>query len=266
MALKAIIDSLDGLDEGLKSHYRAGTADEGTEGKFVLAVDGVGGFALENVTGLKSALGAERTARERAEGQIAKFKDLDPDKARRALEEVEQLKAIDPAKEADKLANTKFEAAKAQLIEAHSAELQGREQRIGLLTKTVEELLIDAAATAALAEAKGSVELLLPHVRKHTKVKEVDGRFTVEVIDGAGNARIAGSKGEPMDIKGLVAEMRQSDTFARAFDGEGHSGSGKVEDAGAGGRPKNFNPADLVDPAKRTAAIAARFPDLARAS
>ena len=232
MALKAILDSLDDIDDGLKEHYRPGKAEEGTDGKFVLDAIPVGGFALENVEGLKSALGKERTTRERLEKDVVKFKDLDPDRARAALEELEQLKAIDPTKEADKIANSKFEAAKAQLLEKHLDELGERDQRIGHLTKSVEELLIDAAATTALAEAKGSVELLLPHVRKHTKVKEVDGKFVVEVVDAAGNGRIADGQGTPMDIKSLVAEMRQSDTFARAFDGEGQSGSGKVHDNG----------------------------------
>lgn len=234
MALKAVVDTLDDAPETLREHYRAGTANEGTEGKFVLAVEAVGGFALEDVSGLKSALGKERTTREKLERDVVKFKDLDPEKAREALAKLEELGSLDPAKEADKIANTKFEAAKAQLLEKHTGEIIAREERIGFLSKAVENLLIDAAATAALAEAKGSVQLLLPHVKAHARVKEVDGKFTVEVVDAAGNGRIADAKGAPMGIKDLVAEMRESDAFARAFEGEGHSGTGKTPDAPAG--------------------------------
>ena len=229
MALKAIIDSVEGLPDGVKEHYT-----ERDDGKFVLSVDPVDGFALEDVTGLKTALGKERTSREKLERDVVKFKDLDPDKAREALAKLDELTQIDPAKEADKIANTKFEAAKAQLLEKHNGEISSRDERIGHLSKTVESLLIDAAATQALAEAKGSVELLLPHVRAHTRVKEEDGKFTVEVVDKDGNARIGDAKGGIMDIKGLVAEMRQSDTFGRAFEGSGQSGSGK-QPGGAGG-------------------------------
>jgi hypothetical protein len=255
MAIKAIIDKLEDVAEPLREHYRAGTPDEGAEGRFVLGVESVSGFALENVDGLKSALGKERTQREKLERDVVKFKDLDPEKAREALAELETLKAIDPSKEADKIANTKFEAAKAQLLEKHTGEIKAREDRIGLLTGTVESLLIDAAATAALAEAKGSVELLLPHVRKHAKVKEVDGRFLVEIVDKDGNGRIADGKGTPMDIKGLVAEMRESETFARAFDGDGHSGTGKEPDNKGGNVKGDFG----GDREARQAAIASKF-------
>lgn len=82
------------------------------------------------------------------------------------------------------------------------------------------------------------MDLLLPHVRTHTRVKEVDGKFYVEVIDKDGNARIADGKGTPMTIQGLVAEMRGSDTFGRAFEGSGNSGSGKQPGHGGGGAAK----------------------------
>lgn len=250
MALKAILEKLDDAPEALREHYAE------KDGKFYLSVDAVDGYALEDVSGLKSALGKERTTREALEKQVVKFKDLDPDKALAALAELEELKKIDPSKEADKIANTKFENAKAQLLEQHGREVETRDGRIKLLESTVESLLVDAVATAALAEAKGSVELLLPHVRKHTRVKEADGKFTVEVIDGEGNGRIADAKGTPMDIKGLVAEMRGSDTFARAFDGDGHSGSGKEID-NPGGKPPKGDMGGSRD--ERRAAIAAKF-------
>lgn len=256
MALKALLASLDGIDDATKALYVE------KDGKFVLDVEGVEGFALEDVSGLKTALGKERTARENAERLTAAFKDIDPAKAKDALAKVEEWGNLDPSKEADKIANSKFEAAKAQLLEKHTGEITARDERIGHLSKTVESLLIDQAATAALAEAKGSVELLLPHVRAHTRVKEVDGRFTVEVVDKDGNAKIADSKGTPMDIKGLVAEMRQSEAFGRAFEASGNSGTGKQPGNGTGGGVQKGNFGGTRE--ERTAAIAARFPDLAK--
>lgn len=256
MALKALLASLDGIDDATKALYVE------KDGKFILDVDPVDGFALEDVNGLKTALGKERTTREKLERDVVKFNDLDPDKARSALTELEELKRLDPNKEADKIANSKFEAAKAQLLEKHTAEVQALKDRDSQLTKTIEGLLIDAAATSALAEAKGSVELLLPHVRAHTRVKETDGKFTVEVVDKDGNAKIADAKGTPMDIKGLVAEMRQSDAFGRAFEASGNSGTGKQPGNGGvgGGQKGNFGGSRE----ERTAAIAAKFPDLAK--
>lgn len=235
MAIKAIVDKLEDAPEALRAEYRPGTADEGADGKFVLNVDGVGGFTLENVSGLKSALGKERTSRETLERQVVAFKDLDPEKARAALVELEQLRAIDPTKEADKIANSKFEAAKTQLLEQHGKEIGARDTRIQLLSGVVDGALRRQEAVQAIADAKGSVELLLPHVLAHTKLTEADGKFRTDVVDKDGNVRIADAKGTPMDIKGLVAEMRGSETFARAFDGDGQSGSGKKLDTGGGG-------------------------------
>lgn len=249
MAIKAILTAIDQAPEALREHYTE------RDGKFVLSVDPVDGFALEDVNGLKSALGAERTKREQLERDVIKFKDLDPEKAREALAKLAEFEGIDPTKEADKIANTKFEAAKAQLLEKHQADLGALNERNGHLTKTVESLLIDAAATAALAEAKGSVELLLPHVKSQVRVKELDGKFTVEVIDAAGNGRIADGKGTPMDIKGLVAEMRKSKTFAAGFEGSGHEGSGSQQ-PGA----RSYSKGDMGGTAEeRKAAIRAKF-------
>lgn len=256
MALKAIVDKIDDAPEALREHYVAGTAENGAEGKFILAVESVGGWALEDVSGLKSALGKERTTREKLERDVVAFKDLDPAKAKAALSELEELKKLDPTAEADKIANTKFEAAKAQLLEKHGADIAAKEERIGKLSGAVDRLVRQAAATAAIAEARGSVDLLLPHVLAHTKVKETDaGDFIVEVVDRDGNARIGDSKGSLMDIKGLVAEMRQSDTFARAFDGDGHSGGGKQPDALSG--PKKGDMGGSRE--ERRAAIASKF-------
>lgn len=264
MALKAIVDSLDSINEAVRGEYREGTADEGLEGKFVLAVEGVNGYALENVSGLKSALGKERTAREKLESDVVKFKDLDPDKARQALTELEELKALDPNKEADKIANSKFEAAKAQLLEKHRGELEAATGEITNLRSTVENLLIDQVATSALAAEKGSVDLLLPHVKNSTKVKQVDGKFVVEVVDREGNARIADSNGNPMTIKDLVAEMKASDTFSRAFEASGQTGSG-MNPGGGGGAPSSKKGDFGGSREDRKSAIASMFPDLAKA-
>ena len=51
MSLKAIVDA---VPEGLEDHYVAGT--EANDGKFILSVESVNGFGLEDVGGLKRTL------------------------------------------------------------------------------------------------------------------------------------------------------------------------------------------------------------------
>jgi hypothetical protein len=221
MALKALVETIDSVPETARAFYKE------DNGKFILDVEPVEGFALEDVAGLKNTLGKEMTLRKKLERDVVKFKDIDPDKARDALARLEELGNIDPTKEADKIVNERLEAAKRQLLEKHGEEIKTRDGRIAGLTKTVENLMIDQVATAALAEAKGAVELLLPHVQRHTRVREdANGNFVVEVVDKDGNARIGNSKGDAMTIKDLVQEMAKSETFGRAFEGSGHSGSG----------------------------------------
>lgn len=253
--LKAVVEKIEDAPETVRSFYKARD-----DGKFVLSVEEADGYALENISGLKSALGKERSTREQLERDVVRFKDIDPDKAREALAKWEEFQAIDPAKEADKIADTKFNAAKDQLVKKHGDEIKTREDRIARLTGAVDGLTRKQQATAAIADAKGAVELLLPHVLSHTKVKETDaGEFMTQVVDAAGEVRF-NSAGEPMTVKELVAEMRGSESFSRAFDGDGQSGSGKQPDKTGGTQKADFG----GDKAARTAAIAKKFPGLSR--
>lgn len=258
MTLKAIVETTEGMDETLAAFY------EPVEGVgYRLRVEPAGTWALEDVGGLKSALEKERGRADKLDRQFRKYADLDPDKAREALAKYEELSAIDPAKEADRLAHEKVEAAKRQLQEHSQSEIAKREERIGQLTGVLQETMIDREATAALAEAKGSVDLLLPHVQRYTRVRESeDGRFAVEIVDREGNARIKDSSGAPMSIRDFVAEMRSSDTFGRAFEASGQSGTGRVSPNGSAGGAGVNRGSWTGSKEDRAAAIASKFPDL----
>lgn len=229
MALKAIVDATE--HAGLADHFKSEYVER--DGKFFLDVTSVDGYELDNVAGLKTTLGKEMTTRKELEKTVVKFKDIDPQKAREALAKLEELEQIDPSKDIDKIANTKFEAAKSQLIKKHGEELDAEKGRSGKYRNKIEKLMVDNVATAAVANAKGSIELLLPHIQKSTRVVEDGDDFKVEVIDKDGNVRIGDSKGQPMTISELVAEMRNSDTFGRAFEGDGQTGTGKKPTNGA---------------------------------
>lgn len=251
MALKALVEKIDELPEPVRAFYAE------KDGKFVLDVESVDGFALEDVGGLKSTLGKEMTRRKALEKDFAKFKDIDPDKAREALVKLEELGNIDPLKEADKIIDQRLKAATGQLVEKHTKELQAERAEKQSLEAAFSEVLIDQAATAAIAEAKGSVELLLPHVQRHTRVRKLeDGRRVVEVVDKDGTVRIADSKGNPMTITDLVAEMRKSEAFGRAFEGTGNSGSGmRPPNQPGGGSPQIKSARDLKNEHERAAFV-----------
>ncbi|MCK5018552.1 MAG: hypothetical protein KAS32_15940 [Candidatus Peribacteraceae bacterium] len=232
MALKAILDNLEGLPDDVKSEYKAGTGD--LAGKFLLDVTPVSDFALENVKGLKTALSSERTSRETLEKQVSVFKDIDPDKAREAIKKVGEMKDWKP----DDKVREQIEATTNQLVEKHKGEIAGKDTNIAGLTKQLEKNMITATATQSIAGLKGSPELLLPHVERSTRMRQTEnGQFVVEVVGSDGNPRISPAAGStaPMTIDELVGEMKNNDTFAPAFAGSGASGSGSSGSGDNGG-------------------------------
>jgi hypothetical protein len=229
--LKSVIDSLDAVDEGFRSHYKAGTAEQGLDGKFILDVEAFNGFGLENVDGLKNALSSERTALAAEKARTKAFEGLDPVAAKDAVAKIKELGTLDPKKDVDRLVEEKLNAQLTQLNDRHTSEKTQLEKKIeardGLLKSTFQR----EAAVKEIAAAKGDVDLLLPHVLPSVafELEEgEDGSLTpkTKVIDEKGNTRIGDSQGGSMTIAQRVAEMKNSEKFARLFDGSGHSGSG----------------------------------------
>ena len=218
MGLKRVLDTIDGVDAGLAKLYV-----KSDDGKYRLDVEGDD----DALVVLKGVVSKERSLRESAEKRVAAFKGLDPDVVRETLQRWDAVKDIDPTKEADKLAEQKVKAREAQLVAKHTSDITARDERIAFYKKAVEQSLIRDKAAMAIAEAKGSVKLLMPHVEARTRVKEVDGgRFVVEVLDDDGNPRIKDAKGSMMGVDDLIAEMRGASEFAGAFAGTGNSGGG----------------------------------------
>ncbi len=86
--------------------------------------------------------------------------------------------------------------------------------------------LISDAASRALAEHKGSIDLLLPHVLASCKmVRKDNGDYGVTVLDAQGDARLD-SAGGFLGVGGLVQEMKTQDKFGRAFESEAAPGAG----------------------------------------
>lgn len=232
MALKAIISAEEfaKLSDPLKGEYRETKAGSG---KYLLDVSTVEGFALEDVVGLKSALGKERSARETLEAAQKAFEGLDPKAAREALKALEDLQK-NPL---DEKIKTQVEARERALTEKFGLDLKAKEAEASDYRKQLEEHLVSSAATAAIAKHKGVIPLLLPHVLSQVRVeKNAAGKFVAKVVAADGTPRISLKQGssENMSIDELVESMRGSDTFGVAFEGSKSTGTG-AGGAGAGG-------------------------------
>lgn len=235
------VEAIDAIPEAQRSLYKE------SNGKFVLDLDG-----YEDPANLKSALQKERDRANALDKQSKAWAGMG-----KSPEEIQALIEAQRKAEEDKaLKGGEFEKLKQQIIDQHKGELGKKDERIQTLTKSLERRLIDADATAAIADAKGVPALLLPHVRAATRVVEDGGDFKVQVVDASGNPRVNG-KGEFLSISDLVSEMRQSDVFGRAFEPSGTAGGG-AQGGGSGGGSKTIKEAAFaaLPPKQRAAKMA----------
>jgi hypothetical protein len=225
MALKALLESLDGLPEAVAAEY---TKRE--DGKFVLNVEKVadgdnGELELAPVSKLKSALEAERTNVRNANAKLAAFKDLDPVKAKEALGKVAEMQTWKPETEVE----NRIKLLKEELATANKTEKEALQKRISRAEAQLKKTLVTNVAVAAIQKAKGSVTLLLPHVERSIRMREQDSEdqpYLVEVVNEKGDVAVGDGAGNPMTIDQLVAKFQASDEFAPAFAPSGASGSG----------------------------------------
>lgn len=115
------------------------------------------------------------------------------------------------------------------------AKTDNEKAQAGMLS-TLNNHMVVGDAKAAIAEAKGSVPLLLPLIQSQcVVVPDEDGDYVVRVKDPDGTYRLDAA-GNPLSIKGLVAEMKTKEEFARAFESESRGGTGSIP--GSTSRPQ----------------------------
>ena len=236
MPIEQIFDTRDDAPEFLR-----GSLLETEDGKFKFQAE-----LPQEVGGLKKALEAERKARAEFEGKLKQFDGVDVEKYQSILKQQEDAKAQQARSAGDW--ETREAQLKAQLEadlrkrEAHyTSEITGRDAKITLMQSALEKSLIEAQATAAISAAKGTPELLLPHVMQRVRIVEEDGDYQVRVIDQNGQPRIADIKGTPFTIKHLIEEMKADAIYGRAFEASGAGGSGAYNSNKAGGNAKTMS-------------------------
>lgn len=240
MALKAIVESLDGLSDEVRALYAPGAKDPDGKfdltDKFLLQVEAVDGFTLEPVAALKKALGQERENHKQLKAQLAEYEDIDIAQAREALQKVDEMKNWKP----DDKIREQIEQREQQLLEKHKKDMAERDAVINSQKAEIEDLLIVSQASESINKHKGNVEVLLPHVKMRTRIeKDAQGKSLVRIIDPAdGTVRMTMKTGstEMMGIDELVEEMKASNTFASCFEGSGATGSGATGTTGNGAR------------------------------
>jgi hypothetical protein len=186
------------------------------------------GFALDpalaeklDVTGLTSALEKERKSAAALEKELRLWRQI-ADDPEAALTRSQEMEATLHQFETGAQDRQERELALTAEVNAVIAE---KDSQIDQLKQQNREFLITTEATAAILTAKGSPELLMPHIRLQVSVVEEEGALHIRIAGDDGEVRV-NEDGGYLSLKELVSEMRSSPIFARAFDPVGSRGSG----------------------------------------
>jgi len=233
MGLKYQLDTLDGLDDSVKSLYTE------KEGKFVLGIEGLP--QQEDVSGLKAKvdelLGEKKAAEKKA----------------REAEEAARLEREELARKSGNV--EELEKSWSEKYNRREAELNGTlEQERTTLSTQIRDLTVGRTATdiASALAIPGSAKALLPHIERRLSVEQRDGKPVVVVLDQQGKLSAA-------TLDELKAEFANDTAFAPLIAGSKASGGGAAGAGGGGGAAKG-NIGGTKE--ERQAAIASRFSDL----
>jgi hypothetical protein len=178
-------------------------------------------------------------------------------------DELKRLRAEQGKIEKEKeLERSEFERQYAEVTEQYKTEAQLKEDRIVALERDLTEALIERQAALDISQAGGSAELLLPHVKNHTQMREIDGRNRAVVIGDDGKPRLKKGATKATDflpIADYVEELKEDRRFAGAFSGSGASGGGATNSGGgvtSTGAPATVSKQDLKAIGKWSKSIA----------
>lgn len=218
MALKAVLASLDGLDEALQGLYKAGD-----DGRFFLDVEGVDDMPA--VVGLKQKNTELLDEKKAATAKLAAFGEYTPEK-------IEELR--EAAKKAGGARVQELEAKLEQASKAAQTEILEAKQAAEAEREAARSYFKGGEVNRAISSQRGNPELLSHLVDQHIDVKRNEaGDFELKVIGKDGQARIKDSAGNAFTVDDLVSELKANPKYAGAFDAR--TGSDAPPGGGGGG-------------------------------
>lgn len=207
MALKYELETLDGLDDGVKSLYVE------HDGKFMLGVEGLPKPSHQDDSGLRKKVDELLSEKKAA------------DVARKKAEADARSAAEDAARKAGDLGS--LEKSWQEKLTARETELQEENKRLnGNLT----DVLVESVASRLASDIaiSGSSNVLLPHIRQ---------RLTIDYVDGKPVTRVLGMDGKPSaaTLEELKTEFANNKAFAPIVTATKASGGGAAGAGNGGG-------------------------------
>lgn len=219
MALKKVLDNLDGLSDDVKKEYKE------KDGKFHLDLDG--DDSEQELTHLRTKKQIAEEHRTRAETKVRELQEK-LDEIHRGAVPKGDVEALENSWK-DKLATTE-------------SKLKEREQK---LQKQLQRATIGARAEALAAELSVAPELMAPEIAKRLTVEESE--------DGEIRIRVKGPDGKPsaMSIDDLKNEIKADKRYAPVLIGSKASGGGANGNNGSngngGGDPSGKKPHEMSE-------------------
>lgn len=215
MAYKAILETLEGLDESTAGNYVE------KDGKFYLDIEGLDEHP--GVGALKRAKNHEKELRQTAEGKLVE-----------AENKVTELEGTIEGIRKGAIPKGDVEALEASYKKKlDDAKNEGEEKLTGF-RKLVDKKLLDSEALAMATEISTVPSLLVPHIRARLQVEEADGELTIRVLDAEGKPSAA-------SLADLRKELLSNNAFAPILIGSKASGSGANGGSGGGGASKTLS-------------------------
>ena len=225
MTLKAVVDSIDDLDESLHSLYTQ------SGDKYILDVDGMVNIDdIENhekTQGLKSALDKEREARKEFERQN---RDLQRRQGQFTDEDIKELEALRDVKakaeEERRRTAGEFDSWREEINQTHAQELEAQRKLTSSLQDQIRSDRVGRQIAEACAEHGAPADLMEAYIERHIKSEfNEDGSLAVSVLDGEG-MRMVNGEGQPLGISGFVKKLADDKKFGQYFASKQKSGSG----------------------------------------
>jgi chromosome segregation ATPase len=200
MALKYELDTIDDLDESVKSFYEK---DE-ESGKYRLSLEDGPEDKSRELTKLQESIAALEAKNQEILSERAKAKKKAEEAAREAARKAGDVESLEKSWQ--------------EKLNAVSSE---KDETIKSYEKTIYDLTVKTAASqlASKLALQGSADVLLPHIERRLQVENKEGKALIRVLDEKGNL-------SANSLADLEKEILSTKAFAPILQGPKSSGTG----------------------------------------
>lgn len=225
MAIAALVDNLDNVDEALRPMYKE-VGDH-----FILDVEGM--VSIDEIKthpetqGLVSALDKEREARkdfERKNRELERRQGSFTDDDVKELTELRDVKKT--AEEERRRQAGEFDSWRDEIGSEHKTVLASKDEIIKGLQSSIRSDRVGRQISEACAEHGAPATLMQSYIKEHVRSEfDDEGTLSVSVVDGEGMRMVDGD-GQPLGVGGFVKKLADSKEFGQYFTSKQKSGSG----------------------------------------